>query len=145
MASCPGNAPPPDGYKLWVGPVPPRLTEWAYDLLEHVQKPHPYGTTWQVAYGGETVVAVKEHHTFTFRNGKLVEGCFQGITLYRPKQPGETPVTVPPVNPQDVAQYTLDNGIDWGMVGISALAGGAIVVGFLWMMKHAGSIKQRLR
>src|SRR5262252_7712084 len=128
--ACPGNPPPPDGYRVWVGPVPPSLTDWASDLLYHQSKGKPYFTTWIAQYNGEDVIARLDHHPWTHRNGQLVWGCFAGITLYRNgTQPA---VGEPAPTPDNVAMYTKDLPIDWGAVALSAGAGAA-VVGLFWL------------
>ncbi len=53
------------------------------ELRDHVAS-FPYGQTWSMTYSDGTVVARKDHHTFTWRPGQgLVTGiCIPGITLY---------------------------------------------------------------
>lgn len=86
-AACPSDPPAPDGYRVWTGRVPTELSQWAVDLLRHVNR-YEYGTTWTMPFGGVTVLARKDHHTWTWRGGKLVTGiCIPGITLYTPLPP----------------------------------------------------------
>lgn len=87
---CPGDPPAPAGFRVWTGPVPIELTQWAIDLLHHVNQ-YAYGTTWTMTYQGTDVLARKDHHTWTWRGGVLVTGiCIPGITLYTsaPAAPG---------------------------------------------------------
>jgi hypothetical protein len=81
--TCAPNPPPPEGFVLWQGDVAPPLSQWAVDLRDHMG-PYPYGTVWVLPYGGQYVVARKDHHTWTYRRGRLLTGlCIPGITLYR--------------------------------------------------------------
>lgn len=139
MAACPGNPPPHPGYVYWTGGVPPALSVWAVKLLDGSSR-WPFGQEWTMPLGSETVIARKDHHTWTYRGGKLVHGCFTGITLYRPRKLGEGDGTA--IDPNDpssgVAQFT-DAGTDWAMVGLT----GGFILGasllFAWAIKHAGN------
>jgi len=149
--SCSKNPPPHDGYKVWTGPVPLAIVQWASELLYGIKghlrppvKEVPFGYEWTMDYGGEYLIARKDWHDWTYRNGVLTTGCFTGITIYRPLTPGETPVYPPPKG-ADVAQYSADEGIDWGMVAVSAGAGAA-VVGLFWLaLHHAGNANHSRR
>jgi hypothetical protein len=87
---CPSNPSVPDGYLIWKGAVPPELTQWVIALRDQLRS-YPYGQRWTTDWNGFTVLARKDHHTWTYRpqpNGapKLVTGlCLPGITLYRPE------------------------------------------------------------
>jgi hypothetical protein len=62
------------------------LTTFAVNDLK-VEADHPYGYEWLTTYNGEQVMAIKQHHTWTYHGGKLVTGvCIPGITLYRPEK-----------------------------------------------------------
>ena len=96
--SCPSNPPAPDGYQIWKGPVPTEITQWAMQLRDNLA-PFPYGQTWTLDYTDSngnpaTVLARKDHHTFTWRPGVgLVTGiCIMGVTAYAPI-PGGSPGT----------------------------------------------------
>jgi hypothetical protein len=122
--TCPQDAPAPTGFRVWTGAVPTDLTQWAIDLLRHVNA-YPYGTTWTIAYGGATVLARKDHHSWTWRNGVLVTGiCIPGITLYTQAPPaaGETPSSV-----YDAAKFSVESALDampwWQLLLIGVVAG----------------------
>ena len=169
MSTCSPNPPPPDGYRIWRGAPPPvPLTQWAVDLRDHWMPKVNYGDTTGFDYNGAFVVARKDHHTWTYRKGKLLTGiCIPGITLYQslltPALAGvpssaivgagdatydpstDTLVTPDPT----VAAYNHEPGTDWGLV---ALSGGAVVVvvgAFLAGLHFAGHVeedtKKRLR
>jgi hypothetical protein len=83
-AACPSNPPAPSGFSVWTGAVPAELSRWAVALLKHINEA-PYGTVWSTTYQGQPVLARKDYHTWTYRNGELVSGiCIPGITLYQP-------------------------------------------------------------
>lgn len=156
MSTCPPNPAPPDGYKIWRGPVPRPLSQWAVDQRDNwMMKPGTaYGDTVGVDYvdpaTGQSsyVVARKDHHTWTYAKGQLVKGiCIPGITLYQPELtmaalaggPGERGVgdvtdTLESPDPT-VAAYTLEQGTNWGLVAISGLAALG-VVGAFWAGLH---------
>ena len=144
---CPDNPPPRAGYSVWKGPVPRELTRWAIDLRDHVVS-FPYGQEWTTRWGETDVVARKDHHRFTYRNGQLVTGiCWPGITLYRPIPIGVTglgdapvldPATAKP-DPQ-LALYTHPppEQTNWGLVAVGGAAVATTVGLFLWGMHAAG-------
>ena len=88
-APCPSNPPPPAGYVVWRGPVPPELTQWAIVLRDQLRPPYPFTKTWTMGWGGETVIARIDRHSWTYRRSpdgtaKLLIGlCIPGVTLYR--------------------------------------------------------------
>jgi hypothetical protein len=122
-----------------------------------------YGETTGIDYAAEEeggfsgfVVARKDHHTWTYKNGKLLSGiCIPGITLYKPlltpslagppgkdlaKGVGDSLTTPDPT----VAAYTNDPGTDWGLVGLSAGAA-LLVVGAFWAGIHFAGKPERTR
>jgi hypothetical protein len=114
---CPSDPPPPAGYRVWTGAVPTELTQWAIDLLRHVNA-YAYGTTWTLVYQGQNVLARKDHHTWTWRGGVLVTGiCIPGITLYT-----SAPATVSAATDGTSAMFSsdADSGGAGGAGGIGA-------------------------
>lgn len=148
-AGCPDNPPPPTGYVVWRGPVPPELEQWALALLRDVAAP-PYGKTWTMQSGPETVVARKDYHQWAFRRladgtTTLVTGiCVPGITLYRlPAQPSGADATDPAAAQPDptLATYSLmrpPERTSWGLVAASTGAAATTVALFLWGLHAAG-------
>lgn len=120
----------------------------------------------QVAYGETTgidyvdpatgqssfVVARKDHHTWTYKGGKLLTGiCIPGITLYEPvlamaslagpegsRGVGDTATDSLATPDPNVAAFTNEPGTNWGLVGISALAAAAVVGAFVAGIHFAG-------
>lgn len=153
MSTCPNNPPPPDGYKIWRGPVPRPLSQWAIDQRDHWMGQVAYGETTGIDYvdpaTGQSsfVVARKDHHTWTYKGGTLLTGiCIPGITLYQPLltaalagPPGVGAATDSLATPDpNVAAYTNEPGTNWGLVGISALAAAAVVGAFVAGIHFAG-------
>lgn len=160
MATCPPNPAPPDGYKIWRGPVPRPLSQWAIDQRDHwMQAPGTqYGDTVGIDYVDPTtgqsayVVARKDHHTWTYVKGVLKTGiCIPGITLYQPlltaalagvpkRGVGDTSSSTDTLETPDptVAAYTNEPGTNWGLVGISALAAVGVVAAFWAGIHFAG-------
>ena len=147
MSCQPINGPPPDGYRIWRGPVAPELTQWAVSIRDQLSK-FNYGTTWGMWWtppGGsaEYVIARKDSHSWTFRNGKLVTGCFMGVTLYQPVpsvaltayNPSQDSLATPDPS---AATFTVVPGPDWGLVGATAAAAGGVIVLFWLALKGAG-------
>jgi hypothetical protein len=111
LAACPPGPLPAKTWTVWLGPVPSELTAFAVADLK-TQASHPYGYEWMTTYNGEQVMAIKQHHTWTYFGGKLVTGvCIPGITLYRPEKIAitgfENDLSTP--NP-DIAWF--DNGVE---------------------------------
>lgn len=137
MATCPPGPFPANSWTVWTGPVPSTLTAFAIaDLRTEAQ--HPYGYKWTTSYDGQSVMAIKQHHTWTYSGGKLVQGiCIPGITLYRMKKVGisevETDLSVPS---QDVAWF--DNGppVDWQIVVGSGFALTGVIILFVIAMRR---------
>lgn len=119
--ACPGNPPPPDGYEIWRGPVPPELTQWAESILANIRE-SPRGTTWSTEYNDEIVLGRHDAHPWTYRNGVLVTGCFEGVTLYRPA--GVLGVASTESSPEPPEKT------DWGLVVICAAAIATVAGGF---------------
>ncbi len=146
MADCP-RGPVPDGsWQLWrqPNPPPPEMTAFAVQCLrDQARRGLPFGSTWESTWNDRRVLAIKQHHTFTHRGGKLVTGiCIPGITLYW--KPLDTPPGSPdsadaPTDPVvDNPAVFNDPGTDWPIVIVS---GGAIVVVctlFALALKHGG-------
>lgn len=147
--SCPANPPPPAGFVIWKGPVPAPLTQWAMDLRDHINQ-FPRGYTWTIQYGGGTVLARHDSHSWTWRNGVLVTGlCLSGVTLYRPaaQQAGlnAADVTDPATATPDpeLALYSASatrapEKTDWGLVLVCAAALATVSGGFVWGIRVAG-------
>ena len=129
--ACPPGPFPTNQWSVWTGPVPAQLTQFAiHDLSQQAQ--HPYGYEWLTDYNGQQIMAIKQYHTWTYHNGKLITGiCIPGITLYRPKKVGveETPVDLSTPN-SDVAWYDEGAGTNWTTVAWSAGAVTLVVVLF---------------
>lgn len=139
--SCPANPPAPAGYRVWTAAVPMPLTQWAIGLLQHVSS-FPYGQTWTMQYNGQTVLARKDFHSWTHRNGQLVTGCFQGITLYQQIPQGQVgatngdPLGGPP-DPNAAVYGGPPAKTDWKLVALSAGAGAGVVAMFLAALHFA--------
>jgi hypothetical protein len=142
MMSCGPNLSPPAGYSVWTGYVPPELSQWAVSLLAHVGS-YAYGTTWGYAYAGPPalqVIARKDYHTWTHRNGLLVTGCFQGVTLYKPIPKGiasGAPIADPAATAPgtDIATYDAPDETSWPLVIAGAVAIGLTIAGFLYILR----------
>jgi hypothetical protein len=153
-ASCPDNSSPPSEYVIWRGPVPPELTQWAITLRDLMSQ-YPYGQTWTTIWNGATVLARKDHHTFTYRrlpdgSATLLTGiCIPGITIYRerPRQAGlnaadaTDPATALP--DPELALYSVSatqppERTDWGLVLACAAAIAVVSGGFVWGVRAAG-------
>lgn len=137
--------PPPDGYRVWRGSVPAELTNWAVSLRDQIDR-YNWGQTFGIWYtppGGtaEYVIARKDPHPWSFRNGQLVTGCFQGVTLYAPIPTAALTSYNPAADTLDTPDPTAavfdagPTGPDWGLVALSAGAGAGVVMLFLWALK----------
>jgi hypothetical protein len=153
MTPCSPNPPAPTGYTIWKGSVAQPLVDWAISLRDHING-FPYGQTWTLDYNGQTVLARKDYHTWTWKNGVLVNGiCIPGITLYAPDTPlapavgtsgphavgiaaGDTPDTVTPT--PDLAMYGAPSGPNWGLVAASGAAVAVVVGLFMLAMRSTG-------
>lgn len=150
MSSCPTNPPAPNGYAVWQGAVPPILSAWATDLLKVINKV-PFGYTWNRVHNGQTILARKDHHAWTYRGGQLLTGlCIQGITLYRPfttgAVPGDTDITNIEAAQPDPTLAVYDNApssTDWGLIAVGTGAAVGVVALFLLALKHAGKVGRR--
>jgi hypothetical protein len=137
--SCPANPPPPAGYQILRGSVPTPVTQWAIDLLHHINA-HPLGTTWGIDYNGRTLIARSDSHTWTYRGGQLVTGlCIRGITIYEPI-PAATgagaalaanDLTTP--DPTAAVYSEEGGGPNWGLV----LASGSVAIGVFFLFRLA--------
>lgn len=141
--TCPNNPPPPAGYRVWRGAVPTPLTQWAMDLRDHIA-PFPYGQTWTLDYQGTAVVARKDFHSWTFKNGVLVSGiCIPGITLYSPIPAGVAATLGDDLATPDpnLAVYgaTPPETTNWGLVLLTGALAGGVVWGFFEMLRRAGA------
>lgn len=149
--SCPSNPPPPAGYVVWKGPVPQELTQWAIVLRDRISQ-FPYGQQWSTVWGGTSVVARKDFHTWTHRRNpdgttELVTGiCLAGITLYRPSPPesglsAADPALAAP--DPSLALYSISavqppERTDWGLVVVCAAALATVAGGFVLGLREAG-------
>jgi len=128
--------------------VPQPLVDWAISLRDQIAT-FDYGTTFELPYGGVVAVARKDHHTYTYRGGKLVTGlCLPGITLYAPLRAGVgAGATVDDTSTPDpnAALFTADAGIDWKLVAGSGLATAAVIGAFFFALRHAGRATRILR
>jgi len=144
--TCPSNPPPPPGYRVWRGAVPTPLTQWAMGIRDHIAAP-AYGTTWSMDYGGQTVIARKDHHEWTYRNGQLVTGlCIPGVTLYQPTtgvQATPTDAMEPNALAPDptLAVWGADDvpqSTNWGLVAVTGVAAATVVTLFVVAIRAAG-------
>jgi hypothetical protein len=137
--TCPAGPLPSNEWTVWLGPVPSQLTQFAVkDLAQEAQE--PYGYEWTTTYDGQQVMAIKQHHTWTYHNGKLVTGiCIPGITLYRPKKVGveETPVDLGVPN-NDVAWFDEGPGVSWTSVAWTAAAAAIVIALFFLAIRKMG-------
>lgn len=118
------------------------------DLRDRVSG-FPYGQTWSMTYGGQTVMARKDYHTWTYKNGTLVQGiCIPGITLYAaiPTSTGTAAVaaTADDLSTPDptAAAFGADDlqATDWRLVATSVAVTGAIL-GLFWLaLRNAGKL-----
>jgi len=152
--TCATNPPSPQGFKIWRGDVAPDLAQWAVDLRDHWMATVNYGsvtsTWWTDPKTGfaQIVAARKDHHTWTYRGGKLVQGiCIPGITLYQ-QIPGAALTGVPEgtgavaddLSTPDatVAAFTKEPGTDWGLVGVCTVVAVGVVGAFFAGIHFAG-------
>lgn len=138
--SCPSNPPPPPGFRIWRGPVPQPLVDWAISLRDRIST-FEYGTTFTLDYGGVTALARKDHHTYTYRGGKLVTGlCIPGITLYSPIAAAaasiEAPADTSLPDPNAALFPAPPDQTDWKLVAMSGLATAAIIAAFFWALRR---------
>lgn len=134
----------PRGYKIWRGAVPALLTQFAINSLHQAtrQHPYPYGqivakTTYSdQQVSDQTVYAWASSHSWSTRNGQIVQGCYDGISLLvdDPNNVSGPPDNIGTPDP-NAAVFSEPPGIDWLTVGLSALAGAAVVGGFLFVTK----------
>lgn len=134
---------------MWRGAVPKELTDWAISIRDHVSS-FSYGTIWSKEYDGRTIIARKDHHTFTYRGGRLLTGiCIPGVTLYSPHGIGLVdststgdPLATPDESMAD-ALFDADSsagqpGVDWPVVGATAGAALLVVGLFVAAIRFAG-------
>jgi hypothetical protein len=151
---CPSNPAPPSGYAIWKGPVPPELTQWAIAIRDHIGS-YPYGQQFTMNWAGSTVLARKDHHTWTYvrqpdGSVQLRTGiCIPGVTLYRPQTSTVSGLGADATDPgatapdPDLALFSVSSvappeRTDWGLVVLSA--GAAVVVAglFVWGLHAVG-------
>jgi hypothetical protein len=150
--SCPAEA-TPAGWKVWRGPVPSALVQIAVDARDHINQ-YPYGQfVSQVDYQGQPVGIYKSHHSWTYRNGVLINGiCIPGISLMVPAtavsgSPGvaAAPAADALLTPDpNAALFGADDleRTDWQLVA-STVAAAAIVVAAFWFgLQHAGRARR---
>jgi hypothetical protein len=152
VSGCPTNPAPPQGYTIWKGNVPAPLVQWAMALRDKIRN-FPWWYTWSMDYNGQTVIARRDAHTWTWKNGILLNNiCIPGITLYSqiqpatgagaattsasPDQVGLTPDQVQP-DPA-YAVYGAPETTDWPLTGAAAVAILAIGTAFALALRHAG-------
>lgn len=149
--TCAANPAAPSGYQVWrKAAVPQVLTQWAVSLRDREMRTSPYGATWPLYYDGQTILARKDHHTWTYKAGELVTGiCIPGITLYAPVAPGAVSAEAagdPLATPDPTAAvYPSDRGVDWGLVAASGTAAVATVAAFLLALRLAARPERRRR
>jgi hypothetical protein len=56
------------------------MSAWASSIVNDPTS--NYGDTFSRDFAGRSVLAVVEHHTWTYRDGVKIEGQFKGVTLY---------------------------------------------------------------
>jgi hypothetical protein len=140
LAARPPGPLPDKTWTVWLGPVPSALTTFAVDSLK-TEAEHPYGYEWTMTYNDEQVMAIKQHHTWTYHGGKLIKGiCIPGITLYRPEKIGITGLENDFSEPNpDIAWF--DNGaepaaIDWPVVGGLAVVMAIVIALFIFGLRR---------
>jgi hypothetical protein len=128
LAACPPGPVPANTWTVWLGPVPSQLTTFAISDLK-TEADHPYGYEWLTTYDGQQVMAIKQHHTWTYNGGKLITGiCIPGITLYRPKKVGLTEVETDLNSPnQDIAWFDDGNTLPPINTTLVTICGAAII------------------
>lgn len=150
--TCAANPPSPDGFRIWRKAAPTELAQWAVDLRDHWMTTANYGAVasrWWTdpATGTQQLVAArKDHHTWTYRGGKLIKNiCIPGITLYE-AIPTAALTGVPGMGAVDdlstpdpnVAAFTREPGTDWSVVGWTFAAAATVVAGFSAGLHYAG-------
>ncbi len=138
LAACPPGPVPDKTWTVWLGSVPSELTTFAVNDLK-TEADHPYGYEWMTTYNGEKVMAIKQHHTWTYHGGKLITGiCIPGITLYRPEKIAITGLENDLSSPSpDIAWF--DNGVpgtNWTLVGGSGLAIAVLIALFVFGLRR---------
>lgn len=136
---------------MWRGPVPAELGQFAVDALARISRV-AYGsvagmTEWQ----GVEVAAYKTHHTWTFRQGKLVTGlCIPGLSLLVPRDApvgvGAARVAVADLSTPDpsLAVYSAPpEQTDWMLVAVSGVAIAATTAAFWLALQMAGRARRR--
>jgi ethanolamine utilization microcompartment shell protein EutL len=143
----------PDGWRVWRGPVPAELGQFAVDALARISR-FAYGsvaamTEWQ----GVQVAAYKTHHTWSFRQGQLVTGiCIPGLSLLvplgAPVGVGAASVAAADLSTPDpsLAVYgSPPEETDWVLVGVSGVAIAATTAAFWLAIQMAGRASRRAR
>jgi hypothetical protein len=115
------------------------------DLRDHVRST-PFNTTFSLVYGGQTVVARVDPHSWTFRDGQLVTGlCIKGITLYAPVAATGVGAVVDSLDTPDPTAAVFDEApINWGLVAVSAGATVLIIGAFVAALHFAAPNRHKL-
>ena len=79
------DAPPPPHLKVLAGVAHPDLQAWASSIVH--DRASTFGQMFETEFGGRTVTARVEHHTWTTHGADIIPGCYKGVTLYEPRVP----------------------------------------------------------
>jgi len=82
------DPPPPPHLKVLAGVAHPDLQQWASTIAHDGAT--AFGQMFEREFGGRTVTARVEHHTWTTHGAEVVPGCFKGVTLYEPRVPASS-------------------------------------------------------
>lgn len=145
--TCPSNPPPPSGYRVWRGPVPQPLIDWAIGIRDRIRSLQ-FGNIQSLDFNGSIILARVDHHSWTYRNGQLVTGiCIPGVTLYEPipgtGAPPLAEIGDPLATPDpELALFSADTAppeqTDWRLVALTAFVTAATVGLFFLALQHAG-------
>lgn len=102
-----------------------------------------------VVYNGQTVGAFVSSHSWTYRNGVLVQGlCIPGVSLVVQQAAGTVGASMPDnIDTPDptAAVYSAEpeRGTDWPLLATTTGIAVGVVALFLLAMKHAGKAARR--